>query len=161
MYSSSTDYTFDNYNSSLEVQGLHSYCFTKPFEFNSSTEETYKFAIKIARLANPKCFSIGFSEEYLSGKHYDTLVGFGFGIFGFNADCEYKYDSSVAYTQSSIEDRVIRPGDTLEFEVSLNKSSCIIKLNEVHLYSVSLPKIELYFCVSSSGYSGINSIILL
>jgi hypothetical protein len=161
---------FKGDNNYLEVVGLNSYCFENPFvpEFSNFIDE-YIFSISIGRIANKNLFSIGFSEEYVSGKHYDILVGFGFGLFGFlsvgklsslDSSCKVVSNNNAVLSNNILVDDKYSfiPGDCLEFKFNFKEYKCVVSKNQLFLFDVYLPKVPLFFCISNGCYTGISSV---
>ena len=163
---------FKGDNNYLEVVGMNSYCFEDPFipELSNLYDE-YSFNMTIGRIANKYLFSIGFSEEYVSGKHYDTLIGFGFGVCGFSSagevsslenNCRIVFESKEElYNCKTINEKYgFNPGDFLEFKFVFKEYICRVTKNKLLLFDIYLPKIPLFFCISNACYTGISSIKL-
>lgn len=106
----------------IELVGLHSYSF---FENINVLNKLYVVDIEILRIGSN--FSIGISEEYLSGKFYDVLVGFGFGLYGI--DSKLNINSINCKNENSLLKKgknKLKKGDILRFEmklISLNNSN--------------------------------------
>lgn len=105
----------------IELVGLHSYSF---LENINVLNKLYVVDIEILRIGSN--FSIGISEEYLSGKFYDVLVGFGFGLYGI--DSKLNINSINCKNENSLlkkGENKLKKGDNIRFEmklISLNNS---------------------------------------
>jgi hypothetical protein len=146
----------------IEIVGFNNYCLKEPIIIDQSSNYTLSF--KIGRISDKSYLSFGLSEEYLIGKHYDILVGFGFGVFGFKPNGEFKIDD---YLDSSTQ-KFYFTGNKLPslqegyiVNYVINSTKLKLYFNEVLQLELELPKISLYYCFSGATYRGISTVEIL
>lgn len=175
-------------SSFIEVVGIHNYCLkeeiipknknidlksnNKAININSTVDDEStstiinSFKFKIGRISDKSNLSFGFSEDYLSGKHYDRLVGFGFGIFGFKPNGEisilYDLNENIINKNIVIKEKIrnIVKGDIISITIDTNYKCCLF-INDDIEFEIGLPLIPLYFCISGGTYQGISTIEIM